>query len=157
MRSPHLLDQLADQFGGREGSRQWRSLACPLRAISGLTLCLRCSVEGLARIVSHRIIRNLSSGHLCNQSGETVGKAARGPAGDARSHNRLVRGAAGQCCAISLVRRGFRACDEGRAKLRGGSAELQDGGNATSSYDKVVTEVVLIRFANYFLDLAPTR
>jgi hypothetical protein len=36
VRSSHLLDQPADQFGGRERSRQWRSLACPLRVISGL-------------------------------------------------------------------------------------------------------------------------
>jgi hypothetical protein len=42
----------------------------------------------------------------------------------------VVRGAARERCAISLIRRGYRACDEGRAELRGGSAEMQDGGNA---------------------------
>ncbi len=50
-------------------------------------------------------------------------QAARGPTRDAWSHNRVVRGAARERCAISLIRRGYRAYDEG-------SAEMQDGGNA---------------------------
>jgi len=51
------------------------------------------------------------------------------------SHNRVVRGATGKRCAISLIRRGFRACEEGRAELRGGGAAMQDGTNAGAVHD----------------------
>jgi hypothetical protein len=35
-------------------------------------------VEGLASLIGHRISGNLTSGHVCDSGGETVGKAARG-------------------------------------------------------------------------------
>src|SRR3984957_9095057 len=73
----HLLDKRAEQLSRREGSRQRRTLARPLRPVAGLTLSLRGGVEGLARIIGHRISGNLTSGHVCDQGGETVSKAAR--------------------------------------------------------------------------------
>jgi hypothetical protein len=47
----------------------------------------------------------------------------------------VVGGAAGKRCAISLIRRGFRGCDEGRPELRGTGAETQDGANAGAVRD----------------------
>jgi hypothetical protein len=62
----------------RERSRQRRALARPLRAIAGLTLGLPRGVEGLARLIGHRISGNLTSGHVCDQSGETVASQRAG-------------------------------------------------------------------------------
>jgi hypothetical protein len=63
-RGLHLLDQRGDQLSCRKRSREWRTLARPLRAIAGLTLCLGRGVEGLACVIGHRISGNLTSGHV---------------------------------------------------------------------------------------------
>src|ERR1700745_3007763 len=75
-RGLHLSDHSADQLSRRERSRQRRALARPLRAIARFTLGLCRGVEGLARVIGHRISGNLTSGHACAKGGKTVGGGA---------------------------------------------------------------------------------